>query len=61
MDVKRDILEFSDSLEKEAGLISEAVADVVNISSLNDEMTARKLIAEQFIVINKQDLANDHL
>ncbi len=48
--------EFENKLEEEACLVSESVADVVIISKLNDEETARKLIREQFIVINRQDI-----
>jgi hypothetical protein len=55
-DVKAMLPEFENQLEKEATLIGEAVADVIIIARLNDEETARKLIREQFVIINRQDV-----
>jgi hypothetical protein len=42
----------------EQHLLDEAVEDIVTISTLNEYSVAKKLINEQFVVINKQDLAN---
>ena len=53
---KEDIINFENKLEDEAGLISEAIHDVMLIVSLNDEKTAFELIKSQFVIINKQDL-----
>jgi hypothetical protein len=51
-----DVLsEFENKLEEEATLISEAVQDVITISKMNDEESARELIRKQFVVINRQD------
>jgi hypothetical protein len=43
-------------LEEQATLISEAISDIITIASLNNEETAIKLIREQFLVINREDI-----
>ena len=40
----------------EQNLLDEAIADVITISKLNHYSVAKKLIREQFVVIDKQDL-----
>ena len=53
----KQLLELTDGLEEEASLITEAVGDVITIARLNtDEGVAEKLIREQFVVIDRQDL-----
>ena len=47
---------FEKKLEKDNGLITEAISDIVIISKLNDEESARELIKKQFLVINRQDM-----
>ena len=43
----------------EQSLLDEAVADVIIISTLNEYSVAKKLISEQFLVIDKQDLSGN--
>lgn len=43
----------------ERGLLDEAIGDVIVISSLNEYYVAKKLISEQFVVINKEDLGGN--
>lgn len=43
----------------EQSLLDEAVSDVITISTLNEYSVAKKLISEQFIVIDKQDLSGN--
>lgn len=40
-------------------LLDEAVSDVITISTLNEYSVAKKLISEQFLVINKEDLSGN--
>lgn len=54
--IKDIITNFENELEKEATLITEAVGDVIGISSLNSEKDAFNLIKTQFVVIDRQDL-----
>lgn len=49
------LTKIEQSLEKEANLISEAINDVINIATLNQQEIAEELISNQFIVINRQD------
>ncbi len=53
------LIEFEKQLEEEATLITEAIADVMIISNLNDEETAKKILRKQFVIINRQDLEEE--
>ena len=52
----KKIFELEDSLEKDYQLITEAISDVIFIAKNNDEEIAIKLIKEQFLVIDRQDI-----
>ena len=49
------LLAKASQLEDEAGLITEAINDVIVISKLNEEDIAFELIKNQFLIFNKQD------
>lgn len=53
---KEKIKKFEEDLENHAGLITEAIHDILIIAYLNDEETAFELIKKQFLVINRQDI-----
>ncbi len=55
-DIHTQIKEFEDSLEKESGLITEAVNDVIIIATLNKEDLVFDMVNSQFLVISRQDL-----
>lgn len=42
--------------EIDENLIDEAINDIIVISNLNDEKTAKMIIKNQYIIFNKQDL-----
>lgn len=52
---QNNLTKLEKKLEEEANLISEAISDVMTISVMNDEDVSKELIANQFIVINRQD------
>lgn len=52
---QNNLTKIEKELEEDATLISEAISDVVTISKMNQEEIAEELIANQFIVINRQD------
>ena len=43
----------------EQSSLDEAISDVITISTLNEYSVAKKLIGEQFLVIDKQDLISN--
>jgi len=53
------MLEIEIELEKEAGLITEAINDIITIACLNNQEQAFDIIKKQFLVINRQDLKKD--
>lgn len=60
MKFKDEIIKFSEQLESEHKLITEAIEDIVLISRINlDPKDAIESIRRQFIVINKQDLEKE--
>ncbi len=55
-DIFTQIKEFEINLEKETGLITEAVNDIIVISRLNEEELVFDIVNSQFLVISRQDL-----
>lgn len=53
--IKSQISVLEKHLEDEHGLVSEAIGDIITIARLNDWEAARRLISEQYVVINRQD------
>ena len=50
-----NLTKVEQQLEDDCGLISEAINDVVVISKMNEEESAKQIIANQFVVINRRD------